>query len=289
MAAKPAADVFIVANKSWEVAPLVAVLQHTEAAPEALQNAGSATGCGTLVFTPRTTLTCGGKSVAVWCVQDLMDRGVSSSLTHEKHRVLALLAKAHDTPRVVIAVGTAAFPSTEARNGCVSLASRYFLHDPFPAGSNPHWPPPKPDKVICSPLDCHLGEVVRQAREDVELRLLQPPLRPADPPTLVYDPAGVSIGVVNVTDPKLYEKADTSAMNSFAKNGEGSAVSVETTHGVICDALGAPFLVVSGIANGIGKFQSEVVPRKYAQNFTAAHNAAICVARLLPHLVKVAG
>jgi hypothetical protein len=60
-----------------------------------------------------------------------------------------------------------------------------------------------------------------------------------------------------------------------------AATSLETTHGLIrvtCDAL---FLFVSGIVNRVGFAGTEMVPRKYAQNFVGAHNARVVLARLL--------
>lgn len=47
---------------------------------------------------------------------------------------------------------------------------------------------------------------------------------------------------------------------------------------VIRFVLGYPFVFVSALANGVGKYGKEVSPRNYAQNFAAAHNAAVALA-----------
>src|SRR5262249_18847333 len=145
MAAKFLADIVIIANKWWEVAPLVAVLQHTDASPNALLYVAGPLGGGPSPPLPRVTLTCGQRRVAVCCVQDLMDPAENPSLTWEKARVLERLRASYEPPRIMVALGTAAFPGEEARNGCVTVMSRYFVHDPFPdAGKPKHWCPPKP-------------------------------------------------------------------------------------------------------------------------------------------------
>jgi hypothetical protein len=95
----------------------------------------------------------------------------------------------------------------------------------------------------------------------------------------------VAIGVVNVTNSDDYKWTDRQALNVFAdSHADGSAESLETTHGVIRLCLGMPFLYVSGIANSVGQFQNHVGANPYSQNFVAAHNASIATAWLLPDL-----
>lgn len=136
--------------------------------------------------------------------------------------------------------------------------------------------------MIESPLENRLHGIVAGIAPEVERRLLPALVRSAAPPRLLSKEKGANVGVVNVIDPKLYAKSDVQALASFAKvEPDGNAMSMETTHGVICTVFDAPFFTVSGIANGVGKFETEVAPRKYAQNLVAAHNAGIAVAWLL--------
>ena len=59
---------------------------------------------------------------------------------------------------------------------------------------------------------------------------------------------------------------------------------LETTHGVIRAMSTAPFLFVSGIANQVGNFETEIKPNEYAQNEAAAANAGVVLAAMLPLL-----
>ena len=63
---------------------------------------------------------------------------------------------------------------------------------------------------------------------------------------------------------------------------------METTHGLIrLTWRRTPFLFVSGITDRVPLFNEEVAPRKYSQNFVAAHNAGVVIAAILPELVHL--
>jgi hypothetical protein len=117
---------------------------------------------------------------------------------------------------------------------------------------------------------------------------LTAPNAAAAPARVKADGNLVSVGVVNVTNSADYAWADKQALGKLTEvTGSMCAESIETTHGVIRLVLGAPFLYVSGLANAVGLFQEQVAPNAYAQNFVAAHNAAIALAWLLPELATV--
>src|SRR4051794_18644122 len=104
----------VVANKWWEVAPLVAVLLHNDArkreyaaSPAEIRYQWSAgIGDGGHV-TPRLTGEHRGVAIEVWCIQDLISVGGNASSTWEKAQVLGSII-GHQDHIAVIAFGTAA-------------------------------------------------------------------------------------------------------------------------------------------------------------------------------------
>ena len=99
----------------------------------------------------------------------------------------------------------------------------------------------------------------------------------------------ISLGTVNVTNYEDYAWTDGDTLAAFRqKVGSRKQVgSMETTHGLIRLASESPFLYVSGITDTVGRFDLEVTPRVYAQNFVAAHNAGLAVAWMLPQVVPL--
>jgi hypothetical protein len=218
-----------------------------------------------------------------------MDPDENPSQTWEKARVLPRLFRVHPEARLVLAFGTAACPQGTGHNGSVVIGSSVFVHDPYPSPPVPakHWTHAKLNQVIESEGAEVLASVSRDFRSEAEKRLLTAPLGPASPPRIALGEELVSIGVVNVTNPDDYKWADPQGLEQFKAVAPGRiAASSETTHGVIRLASDVPYLYVSGIANALGKFAEEVVPRKYAQNFVAAHNAAVATIWLLGELVR---
>ena len=114
-------------------------------------------------------------------------------------------------------------------------------------------------------------------RGEVESRLIPAPINPAQPPVILDAGGFVGISVINVTSYDDYAWADEKALQAFQRENPAEvAGSVETTHGLIRMMWeDAPFVFVSGIANRLGFFSQEVTPRAIAQNFVAAHNAAV--------------
>ena len=161
--------VLVVANKTWEVEPLVSVLLAKKACPVSLT--GHAVGLFPRPMIVKDTapkerlkLTCelprlhwkknpgqpplideahlSRAAIQVWCIEDWMTRTwntsspISSSSTSDKAlvalpRIAAALATAQFTPDLVIAFGTAGIPTPAPQNGSVTLGSRIFIHDPF--------------------------------------------------------------------------------------------------------------------------------------------------------------
>jgi len=290
--------ILIFANKSWETDPLVGVFRNPRAAPPArppfdpepkvtvpLNNGGTKQVAARLAF--RTA----NATAELWCIEDLMDPAKKSSSSEEKARVIPVVVANGPAPDLVVAFGTASFPDTGSFNGCVVVGTNVFVHHPHKT-PNPdsNWIRPEFDKLIPSdlpPVLPALSKLDQDLRAYCETRFIAPPLNPPNPPTLAVSADYVALSDVNVTTPADYVWADPQAMQAMQQAGAKAPVgSMETTHGVI--RLTAPsnqFLFVSGIANRLGYFNTEVAPRSYAQNFVASHNAGIVLASVLPVLM----
>ena len=293
----------VFANKWWEADPLCAVLIHDKARP------GAYTAFKYLTYPapravkppagarpqnppsdPRLTCECAGAQVEIWCVEELMNPAEPSSSSLEKSRVLKGAFKKRGVPDLVVAFGTAGSADTNVTlNGSVVIGRKVFVHDAFGdrADRSGLWQPTSPDAVVDSTLPGgFLNKLDQEARPSAEARMLTSPIDPGIPPRVLIGNSLVSVGVVNVTDYGDYTWADAEALDAFGHlEHPGRAASVETTHGVIRDSSTAPFLYVSGISDSEGLFDCQVTPREYAQNFVAAHNAALALVWLLPSMV----
>lgn len=289
----------IVVNKSWEAEPLVAVLRSTNGRPADFPREVAAPAVEIPwddgrkhKISARAAYLAGEAAVEVWCIKDLMDPAKSASSSEEKARVLPMIAAAGQPADLVVAVGTASLPDARSFNGSVAVGSSCFLFDPN-ATPNPdsRWSDDRIGRLIDeedrTSTNSLMAWLDREARPDVETRFLPPPLVPADPPILIVSTTSVAVSDVNVTKPDDYVWADPAALASFSAAAPKRTVgSVETTHGVIRLCIPSPnFLFVSGIANRLGYFNSELSPRSYAQNFAASHNAGVTVAWLLPRIM----
>src|SRR5262245_57821068 len=293
--------ILVLANKSWETAPLVAAFQNDEARPHGFPafqkppqvDVPLSNGSSTKTVAARLALSTANATAEVWCIQDLMDLPAkSSSSSEEKARVLPYVAANGASPSLVVAFGTAAIADARSYNGCVVVGSNVFVHNPRAANPNPRsrWTHPDIGKLRDSSgqaLNLLLFDQLGRNRPSVEARFLRPTLNPADSPTLLLSPAYVALSNVNITDYSEYVWADQEALRAFATAEPKQSVgSVETTHGVIRLAVASQqFLFVSGIANRLGYFNMETAPRSYAQNFSASHNAGVALAWMMPILM----
>lgn len=272
----------IVANKWWEADPLIAVLSSAFSAPSMVsfipQN---------VVPGLRGHIEAARGRVEVWCIQELMSPSKSGSNTEEKVRVLAPVLAEGDIV-LVVAFGTAATPTEESYNGCVTVGTRTFCHDPEAPDTRSHWIPSYPDVIVDSPLGPAAFQAMTRALEaEAQTRLLPPPINPAAALTVTSDYNSVALSDINVTNYKDYVWADQRVTDAFlALKQPGPMGSLETTHAVIRACTTAPFMFVSGITDRAGYFDKEVSPAPYGQNFVAAHNAAIAAAWMIPAIAS---
>src|SRR6266853_169097 len=292
--------VLVVANKWWECDPIMSVLLNN--------NVGPAPGLGWPSFlnhphrrpdqknlpaestwpVPRAIFTLSNSSVEVWCISDLLghlpDRPEDQSSSERKIEQLPNIFVGQK-PNLVVAIGTAAFPSDTSENGNVIIGTEIFMHNGDPKNPASHWDSDSFDKVIPSGL----GEPTFTAITSIEpaalVRFLTPPLNAAAKAELLAGYDYVALGTVNVTDPKKYAQADQATFDAYKANDDPAlAKSLETTHGLVRVQSEAPFIFVSGIANRVGHFNDEVNPRQYAQNTTVAHNAGVVLAWMIPKI-----
>ena len=186
------------------------------------------------------------------------------------------------------------------------IGTRSFVHDPyagFPAAERrihrddgrgeAMWTDPRLDSVMESNVDNRWFQQVPNAvRFEAEARFVRPPIRPAEPMTVLAGTGFAAVSTVNVVDYDDYVWADPASLAAFHAHARLEVGSQETTHGLIRmaaePAMGTNphFFYVSGITDSAGLFDMDVTPRAYAQNFAAAHNAGVTLAWLLPEIAR---
>ncbi len=290
----------VVANKRWEADALVGVLASREARPSYLrspqlvnQPPDTTDNLYAPIDSPRALIMVsdsdGNQSceVSVWCIEDMMLPDSHKSSTEKKWPILKnqIMSVTRD---LVVAFGTAAHPDHRSHNGCVVLGNNIFIYNPYPNGENKDskWNHAKTEQLVRSGAsDKFFDKITPQLRVEIEKRFINPPNNPATDLLVLHSQELLSVGVVNITDYSDYAWADHRTIErARAANITAPIGSMETTHGIIRLASDSPFLFISGIADRVGFFDVEVNPRTYAQNFTAAHNAGVALAWLIPVL-----
>ena len=296
--------VLVVTNKWWECDPILNGLLsgHTRATlelewpvflnqphrPEKARLAAERTWP-----VPRAIFSLLNIALEVWCISDLLehlpDRPEYQSSSQRKIEQLPRLF-AGQKPDLVIAIGTAAFPGGTSENGNVVVGTNIFLHNAEPGNQYSDWNDGPFDKLLGSTLDPSAFASMT-AIDPVALNwFLVAPLHPAAERKLLAGWNYVDLGTINVTHSSKYALADLETCKAYeTENDPECAKSLETTHGLIRVQSEAPFMFVSGIANRVGHFADEVNPRLYAQSTTAAHNAGMVLAWMIPKIDEFFG
>jgi hypothetical protein len=298
--AMPKKRVVIVANKWWECDPIMSVLLNDRAHPAAAlgwpdmlnhprqRPVESSLPSENAAPVPRASFAFKKTTVEIWCISDLLEH-----LPDKPYYQSSVDRKIEQIPKIfkeradfVVAIGTAAFPSDVSENGNVVVGTKVFMHNAHPSGTNAasQWDVGPFDKVVDSPLD-QSAFIAITPPADAANYFLVPPLNPAGTECPFTGYSNVALGTVNVTDDKEYSQKDLETLNAYqSKYDHACAKSLETTHGLIRVQSEAPFIFISGLANRMGQFTYEVKPRMYAQNTTAAHNAGIVLAQMIPKI-----
>jgi hypothetical protein len=297
----PKKRVLIIANKWWECDPIMNALLNDYAHPASAltwpdvlnhprrRPTQKKRPPKTRVPVPRAVFSLTKVQVEVWCISDLLEhlpeeKCYQSSAERKIERLPKIFAgRAAD---LVVAIGTAAFPGDVCENGNVIVGTKIFMLDAHPNGTNPYskWNDDRFDKIITSPLDRSTFMAIASTGQAATNCFLVPPLNAAAKGSLLADYDYADLGTVNVTDDKEYAQKDLATLNAYLKYDRVNARSLETTHGLIRVQSEAPFIFVSGIANRMGRFEEDVKGRLYAQNTTAAHNAGIVLAQMIPKI-----
>jgi hypothetical protein len=284
----------VIANKAWEVHPLLDALLNPRFQPDPTQP-----------FLPDTTYTAWRSSqgapiqprgifafdhvhVEIWCIADHMDPGKSHSSSQEKNRILpAFFAYQPFEPSLVIAFGTGSARPDMTCNGSVFIGSRVFIHDGHPSDDpNPksEWRSDAFDTLLESTVQNSLFDRFKEFKAAIERKMLAASVN-VSTLGLHCNSNFVAVSTVNVTDFKEYAIKDRETILALANAGVTAPVgSVETTHGVIRVQSNAPFMFITGIPNRFGKFDDDMGGKPEAQNYVAGFNAGIAAAYLLPVL-----
>lgn len=288
--------IIVVVNKEWEVVPLLSVLLSKKARPKRVPDPKylnyhpiNQPTLKRKAVKPRAQIQIDSVVTEIWCIQEIMDPNVSSSSTAEKWRIFPSIFERGAEPDVVIAFGTAGYPSPTSYNGCVVVGTQAFVYNPYKTQPNPEsdWTHDRLGTLLDSSLQPQFfRKIDYDLRYLVGARFLIPPLNPARNLLIIAADNYTALSVVNITNYDHYAWADHKSLEAVRKAGVQDPIgSLETTHGVIRLYSEKPFLFVSGIADRIGFFNMEVTPYVYAQNFASAHNAGVTLVWLIPQLV----
>ena len=263
-----------------------------------------------------------GADVEVWCIEDWMRKQrrkksgdgnvvVSASSSSSFEKFTFALPRIRErafggNPDIIIAFGTAGIPTPETLNGCVIVGSRVYVHDPWldaPADEiaeqvERYGPLLRDeikdlvDKRIDSPGlydGLFAADISFEARHSAEGRFIASPIAPAVPARILAGHGYAALGTINICNYDDYIWADEETLRLFETQVKQREIgSMETTHGLIrLTWRQVPFLFVSGLTNRVPMFNAEASPRRYAQAFVAAHNAAATVAQLVPELARL--
>lgn len=218
----------------------------------------------------------------VWCIQDFMDTKKSSSSSEEKFRFLPnLLAK--EAPDMVVAVGTAGYLSSNPIAGCVSVGSRFFIHNGHPGNPASNMQSKLFDTLLPQNVNPEIFSIFSPTfKLATEPKFLKTPNSPAQRAAVLASQHYTALSSVNVTDYSEYAWVDGETIDEFRKvEGKLPVGSLETTHGVIRLSSDAPAIFVSAITDREGEFDIEVTA---AQNYTASFNTGIVIGQFLVDL-----
>ena len=284
---------FIV-NKNWETEPFLNALTNPELKPSKLpfpDVLNSPKKGDNKMYTERAVfrLTDGTNpslEVRVWCIQDLMyldekpdPAKQSSSSSEEKYKRLKTLFSDHKSD-LVIAVGTAGYPSETSFNGSIVIGGNFFVHNGDANNDVSRLNVEGIGKMLPLNANKKIFDLVnKEFKGIVESKFLHTPRNPAQPAVCMASKVFTAVSSVNVTDYTKYNWVDHEAIEHY-KSIEGQLPfnSLETTHGVIRLAGDNPIIFMSAITDRLGYFDTEV---NAVQNYVASFNAGIVAAQLI--------
>jgi hypothetical protein len=295
----------VVVNKWWELDPALMAMLNDNARPanspwpdprtfQPYRQRPKSPSPENLHPVPRAVFQYRGFTAEVWCISDLLEHlpNELQSSSEQKAALLPRIVNYGARPDLVLAVGTAGAPyEVPNQNGNVVVGTKVFMHDGHPNGSNDKskWSEGPFDQLIESTLDPQLFAGIAQFDTSTPARrFLAAALVPAPATTILMEFGNAALGTLNVTNYAEYTALDPQTVQTFQSvRRNGTAASLETTHGLIRVKCGSPFIFISGITDRIGHFDDDVAPRSHAQNTAAAHNAGVVTSWLLSRLDQV--
>jgi hypothetical protein len=294
--------VLLIANKKWEVEPILsALLDETIRSPKlvnpSMLNYPMTYAQGAIA--PRAVWNnYPSLQLELWCIQDILAPNWDPSSSQGKHEDLPkILPFSPEEPTLVIALGTGASGSeTINQNGCVIVGSNVFIHNFHPASSpNPKsiWDDPvRFNQLIPSSISPGFFDSVNTAAKSAVPSLLRPYMHPAKEIQVFADIDYMTVSTVNVTNYLDYPKSDPASIRAVKKAGVTKPVgSVETTYGIVRLLTEAPFVFINGVPNRYLKTKTDLNgkdslgnTKTTAQNYTAAFNAGVLLAWLIPEI-----
>lgn len=300
--------ILVIVNKSWELEPALNALLNSKFKPKELKLPD------TLDYPrskrqgeayPNATWIIGDKIFEFWCIEHIMTpcpdivkfpRYYSSS-AQKNIDLPKVFNYSSDEVGLVIAFGTAGYPSGLSKNGSIIIGSNLFIYNTHPGGTNEEskWDDQRFGKLIESSVSADVVNKLRLLLADYvtksffEKRLLRLPLNSPEIQEVILDKEILALSNVNVTKYNEYKEFDEKGLNAVKIAAPAKAVgSVETTHGVIrLHAEGKPFLFISSIVDRVGYFDTEVDPKENAQNFSGAFNGGVFISWLIIQLAKI--
>jgi hypothetical protein len=300
--------ILIITNKSWELEPALSALLNSKFKPKELSLPDTIDYPRTKKqgeAYPNATWIISDKIFELWCIEQIMTpcpdivkfpRYYSSS-AQKNIDLPKIFNYSTDEIALVIAFGTAGYPSGLSKNGSVIIGSNIFIFNTHPGGTNEEskWDDERFGKLIESSVSSDMLNKLKLLLSDYstklffEKRLLRPPLNSPETQEVIFDKEILALSNVNVTKYNEYNEFDEKGLNTVKITAVNKAVgSVETTHGIIrLHAEDKPFLSISSIVDRVGYFDTEVDPKDNAQNFSGAFNGGIFIGWLIPQLSNI--
>jgi hypothetical protein len=284
----------IIVNKNWETEPFLNSLINSELRPIKLpfpEMLNSPKDGNNKMNIPRAIIKLSDDNVQtleirIWCIQDLMYFNIpaapatqSSSSSQEKFRVLNPIISA-DNPDLIIAVGTAGYPSQTSFNGSVVIGGNFFIHNGHPGNPKSDLQHNDIGKFLASNVNAKIFDLInKEFKNQVESKFINTPRNPAKPTVCAASKVYTAISSINVTDYSEYNWVDHEAVEHFKMvENKMPYNSLETTHGIIKLSSDKPIIFISAITDRLGYFDSEV---NSTQNYVPSFNAGIVVGQLL--------
>ncbi len=279
----------VVVNKSWEFEPFYNAITNSVLRPAGLPlpDVVYPVPTDTYMEKPRALINnLTNIQVILRCVENMMDPKDNKSDSLSKMKYMPAIIQ-RDSPDMIISVSTAeSTPEAQGAqgtvNGSVICGGLFFMYDARDFNKDPSHPYLDVIRLQRNTFPDNLFKILTSAISKNSKEKFIPQRNAGTTDFLcVADSRYASVGVVNISNYKLYEEADPAAYKAFGPYKQQGLIPVciETTHGIVKMCSGdIPTLFVSPITDRYCHFDDDVVP---VQNYIAGFNAGIAVGEML--------